>query len=241
MSHIDVETRLVGQAGSMEPKRTMRTQTLFQVANGVLATQPRRVLVVGCGDGIEAGVLARSLGAQTVGIDIGHEFTFDHRAAAPAQLMEMDAQSLSFPDNSFDLIYSFHALEHIESPEVALREMARVLSPDGGFIIGTPNKARLVGYIGSAATLGEKIRWNCVDLGMRLRGRWSNAAGAHAGFTEAELSMLCSKAFGAAETISHRYYKTLYAHAPRALRMLEWTGAERFMFPAVYVVGRNKK
>jgi ubiquinone/menaquinone biosynthesis C-methylase UbiE len=241
MSHIDVETGLVDQASAMEPRRTLRTETLLQVANGVLGLQPRRLLVVGCGDGIEAGVLARSLGARTIGIDIGHEFTFDHRGAAPAQLEEMDAQSLRFPDNSFDLIYSFHALEHIEQPRVALREMARVLSPDGGFIIGTPNKTRLIGYVGSAATLSEKVRWNCVDWSMRLRGRWSNAAGAHAGFTETELAALCAEAFGSAETISQRYYKTLYAHAPKTLRLLEWTGSERFMFPAVYVVGRNKK
>jgi ubiquinone/menaquinone biosynthesis C-methylase UbiE len=241
MTHINAETTPVGEPRFMEPSRTARTQTLLRAATKIMATDPGRVLVVGCGDGIEAGVLARSLRAETVGIDIGHEFAFNHHAAAPARLLEMDAQKLSFSDDSFDLIYSFHALEHIEYPEQALREMARVLRPNGAFIIGTPNKTRLVGYIGSAATLGDKVRWNCVDWGMRLRGRWSNAAGAHAGFTEVELAGLCAQAFGASEPISKHYYRLLYAQAPRAVRLLEWTGAERFVFPAVYVVGRNNK
>jgi ubiquinone/menaquinone biosynthesis C-methylase UbiE len=241
MTHINAETAPVGQPKFMEPSRTARTQTLLQAANSVLSTEPRRVLVVGCGDGTEAGVLARSLRAETIGIDIGHEFTFDHRAAAPAQLLEMDAQKLSFPDDSFDLIYSFHALEHIVSPKQALREMARVLRPNGAFIVGTPNKTRLIGYIGSAATFADKVRWNCVDWGMRLRGRWSNAAGAHAGFAEAELADLCAQAFGASEPISRQYYRMLYAQAPRAIRLFERTGVERYVFPAVYVVGRNNK
>ena len=121
-----------------------------------LERSPARVLVVGCGSGCEAGILARALGAETYGIDIGAEFSFDHVAARPATLRLMDAQALEFDDSSFDLVYSFHALEHIPNFCEALREMSRVLRLGGTFCIGTPNKARFLGYLGSSAPLRQR-------------------------------------------------------------------------------------
>jgi len=90
---------------------------------------PRNILVVGCGSGLEAGDIARAFGASTIGIDTCDQFSFDHSAAAPAKLMAMDARELEFSDASFDLVYSFHALEHIPTPARALAEMARILRP----------------------------------------------------------------------------------------------------------------
>ena len=47
----------------------------------------------------------------------------------------MDASDLSFSDNSFDLVCSVSALEHIESAEAALKEINRVLKPSGAAYI----------------------------------------------------------------------------------------------------------
>lgn len=94
------------------------------------------ILVVGCGTGQEAGIIARAFKANTIGIDIGTDFDFDHQGSAPARLVSMDARDLRFPDASFDLIYSFHVLEHIPEPERALREMARALRPGGRYLNG---------------------------------------------------------------------------------------------------------
>ena len=69
--------------------------------------------MVGCGTGEEAGILARSYGAETTGIDLVTQFTLDHAQAAPAKLIEMDAREMRFEDASFDFVYYFHALEHI--------------------------------------------------------------------------------------------------------------------------------
>jgi SAM-dependent methyltransferase len=193
------------------------------------------VLVVGCGSGREAGLLARGLRCRTVGIDIGGEFPFDHAGSAPAQLLQMDARELQFADATFDFVFSFHALEHIPHPEKALAEMARVLRPGGAYLIGTPNKQRLIGYMGSAASLGDKIAWNLTDLRQRLRGQWSNEAGAHAGFTRQELSRLCSRAFGGDPvSISDQYYSKLYGRLATALSR---TRMDAILFPCVYAMG----
>ena len=75
-----------------------KTDALIKLILPQLDRPPSRVLVVGCGSGYEAGILARALGADTFGIDIGAEFASDYESAKPATLRLMDAQALSFED-----------------------------------------------------------------------------------------------------------------------------------------------
>jgi len=220
---------------SFQDIKSTKIEVLISLITDRAPCPLRRILVVGCGSGHEAGILARKFGAETIGIDLGEEFLFDHIGSYPAKLMQMDAQSLDFADGQFDLVFSFHALEHITDPELALKQMSRVLRPGGFFCIGTPNKSRLIGYVGSATTLGNKIRWNWNDWRMRLAGRWDNAKGAHAGFTAKELLGLCHAVFGEAHDISGDYYKTLY-RLP-AVRKLIVSPLRTLFLPCVYVVG----
>jgi ubiquinone/menaquinone biosynthesis C-methylase UbiE len=48
-------------------------------------------------------------------------------------------EHLPFAAQSFDLIVCLWVLEHLESPEVVLREVRRVLRPGGHFVFLTPN------------------------------------------------------------------------------------------------------
>lgn len=167
---------------TIRDKKDRKTSSLAHVIGQYLKQKPASCLVVGCGSGEEAGFLARHFGSDTIGIDISAD-AFDRSRSAPARLEVMGGQDLKFPANSFDLVYSFHAIEHIPDPQLALREMSRVLKPGGLFVIGTPNKSRLVGYVGSATTFRNKIRWNLQDWIKRMRGKWRNPI-AHAGFKE---------------------------------------------------------
>jgi SAM-dependent methyltransferase len=47
------------------------------------------------------------------------------------RVMQMDAAKMSFPDASFDLVYSFNVLEHIPDPRAVFKEIRRVLKPGG--------------------------------------------------------------------------------------------------------------
>jgi ubiquinone/menaquinone biosynthesis C-methylase UbiE len=217
-----------------------KTNALLGLIKPRLERSPARVLVVGCGSGCEAGILARAFGADTYGIDIGAEFAFDHAAASPATLRLMDAQALEFDDASFDLVYSFHALEHIPNFCEALREMSRVLRVGGTFCIGTPNKARFLGYLGSSAPLRTKIVWNLIDLSKRARGRWSNEQGAHAGFYAADLRNHCIDYFGETMEITDDYYLALYAGREKIIRRLTQMPLKYRIFPCVYVTLRKK-
>lgn len=52
-----------------------------------------------------------------------------------------DAESLPFPDGSFDLVVGHAVLHHIPDVEVAMREVLRVLKPGGRFVIcGEPTQ-----------------------------------------------------------------------------------------------------
>jgi len=214
-----------------------KTLALIDVLQALIEEHPRKILVVGCGDGAEAGILARDLKADTIGIDLGDEFRFDHSGSAPARLLKMDATGLEFADASFDFVYSFHALEHIKDPWRALSEMARILRPGGNYLVGVPNKSRLIGYFGSAVPLSTKLRWNLADLGMRLRGEWRNELGAHAGFTDRELSGMCLNAFGSAQIVDDNYYLRLYARNADLVRAVIYSGVKHMIFPCVYVFG----
>jgi SAM-dependent methyltransferase len=49
-----------------------------------------------------------------------------------------NVESLSFPDDSFDLVTSNDVLEHVNLPERAIAEVYRVLKPGGEFLISVP-------------------------------------------------------------------------------------------------------
>ena len=49
-----------------------------------------------------------------------------------------DITNLSFKDNSFDIIFCSHVLEHIEDDKRAMKELYRVLNPAGFAILQVP-------------------------------------------------------------------------------------------------------
>lgn len=49
----------------------------------------------------------------------------------PLRIEQMDATRLSFPDNTFDFVYSFDVFEHFPEPSPVLKEVRRVLKPGG--------------------------------------------------------------------------------------------------------------
>lgn len=203
-----------------------------------MRTQPKEVLVVGCGSGVEAAALARQLDSVVIGVDLDDRF--DARAARCVQLQRGDACNLEFESDRFDLVYSYHALEHIPNYRQALREMRRVLKPTGWYCIGTPNRSRLIGYLGSSdVPLRTKLRWNCDDWRARIAGRFRNDLGAHAGFTECELLSDLKLAFGEATSITTAYYLSVYRRYAPIISLVSFIRLSRVLFPSVYFMGRR--
>jgi ubiquinone/menaquinone biosynthesis C-methylase UbiE len=216
--------------GMLTDRKTEHVAGLIRQRIGTGAV---RLLVVGCGSGLEAAILARELGADVTGIDV--QENFDPQAAGIARLQYGDAMAMPFEDGSFDYIYSYHALEHIPDPEKALSEIRRVLRNGGGVWIGTPNRLRMLGYLGSKdATWRDKIRWNLADWKARLTGRFRNRFGAHAGFSAAELERMLKDVFPQVENVTDDYFVTIYGRHRAKLALLRNSGLSRFVYPSIY-------
>lgn len=211
-----------------------------QIADVIRRRHPAgisKLLVVGCGDGREAHALANALGCDVTGIDLRSDF--DAKAAAAVRLMRIDATALPFATDEFDFIYSYHVLEHIPRYRDALSEMNRVLAKGGGLWIGTPNRSRLVGYIGSNVSMRKMLEWNAIDWKARLRGRFRNELGAHAGFTLSELGGELRSVFSQIDDATLDYYLAQYPNRARTVRMLHGSGLGTFAFPSIYFSGRK--
>ena len=56
----------------------------------------------------------------------------------PGAMVKMDITDIQYPDNTFDLIYCSHVLEHIPNDRQAMRELYRVLKPNGFALLMVP-------------------------------------------------------------------------------------------------------
>ena len=93
-----------------------------------------RVLEVGCGGG-QCRPWFTDRGAQYVGSDLSKTRVHDwlQRFGGPDLLC--DSHFLPFRDQSFDVVYCAAVTEHLACPQLAAREIFRVLKP-GGYYLG---------------------------------------------------------------------------------------------------------
>jgi ubiquinone/menaquinone biosynthesis C-methylase UbiE len=103
------------------------------------------VLDLGCGTGYGTAHLARAA-RSIVGIDNSRAaIKFARNRYSGISFLQMDAQKLNFPQESFDLIVSSETLEHVHDQSRSLEEIRRVLRRDGLLFLATPNPEMFVG------------------------------------------------------------------------------------------------
>lgn len=106
-----------------------------------LLSQRRRVLDIGCGTGYGTELLAANA-THSIGLDNDPEtIAYASSRFARAQFVCASASALPFAARSFDLITAFEVIEHLEEWRHLLSEAARVLTPEGIFLVSTPNKS----------------------------------------------------------------------------------------------------
>ena len=98
----------------------------------------RRVLDAGCGAGRNCVWLVEQ-GAEVVGLDASPEMLRRARERAPAAALSVGdlAAPLDFEDSSFDVAIASLVMHYLHDWVPTLRELRRVLRPDGVFVLST--------------------------------------------------------------------------------------------------------
>ena len=135
-----MDTRIRGEVSKEWDKMCEYEYLIVEEIYESLGGGPCRLVDVGCGS---KGLLGRkeerhaALQAHSLGIDIDREAlatnpNVTHRTCA-------SCYSLPLKSNSVDIIVCRWVLEHLETPERAFSEFARVLKKGGRLYIKTPN------------------------------------------------------------------------------------------------------
>ncbi len=100
----------------------------------------QRVLEVGVGTGLALPLYRRDI--TVVGIDVSPEMLERARDKVDElglrnveALLEMDAENLTFPDQSFDTVIAMYVASVVPHPERLMAEMRRVCKPGGDILI----------------------------------------------------------------------------------------------------------
>jgi phosphatidylethanolamine/phosphatidyl-N-methylethanolamine N-methyltransferase len=132
-----------------------------------------RILEVGVGTGISLPDYDRS--NQLFGIDISEPMLRKARERVTTLGLEnveglavMDAERLTFPDESFDVVVAQYVVTTVPNPEATLDEFARVLKPGGEIVL----VSRVGAEAGLRRTLEHWFAPTASRLGWRTEFPW---------------------------------------------------------------------
>lgn len=183
------------------------------LANMANIKEGERVLDAGCGVGGSSVCLAKSRGAQVVGINlvqrqlkegqkIAGEKKYGYNVPAKTDFVKADYHLLPFTDSTFNVVWSLESIEHARSVEEFVKESWRVLKPSGRLVI--------------AATLGGEVepteeQKRQLEVGLRTSGAFKDSKTAEEvgeimqklGFEQVQAIDLTSKVLPSARDITN--------------------------------------
>lgn len=120
---------------------------------------PAAILDAGCGEGETLVRLADLLGPRVVAVDLSPEAVeFTARRLPAVEVSRASVYELGFGDDEFDLVLCLEVLEHLDDPDAAVAELARVCR--GRLVVSVPHEP-----------------W--FRLGSLLRGKYVSGLGNH--------------------------------------------------------------
>ncbi len=147
LNHLDKYNQYTDSPGWNEwyakvaPLKGIRVvKTLLQFKN-----TDAKVLDLGCGIGLTLGVVSQVF-PKSIGCEIEEGIAKASREFSKKNFNKnikvqiYNGIKLPFPNNSFDIVTSIEVIEHTNKPEVMLKEIKRVLKPEGILHITTANK-----------------------------------------------------------------------------------------------------
>ena len=135
--------------------------------------KPRNVLDVGCGEGFCQCMFEKFGVKGYLGLSLGEDVQIakeNHRS-----VVEMDFNFLTLLENSYDLVFARHALEHSPFPIISLMEWHRV--SNRWLIVVTPRPLDgTIGFIGrnhySVVESHTQLRWWLRRAGWKIKAKF---------------------------------------------------------------------
>lgn len=125
--------------------RLLKARKIARLVETVRPLEGARLLDIGAGSGYIASALAELVGpnGRVAAVDVNDQ----RKTTDGYEFTQVDGTELPFEPASFDVVLSNHVIEHVGEQADQLhhlREVRRVLSPDGVCYLAVPNRFGLV-------------------------------------------------------------------------------------------------
>lgn len=170
--------RFVGDIYAQPEGHDEHTNLTYKVVDLWMSrlTGCKNVLDVGCGEGATQDIF-KVWNVEYEGVCLGEDYLIAREKGR--NVKKMDFSFLEYPDNSFDLIFSRHSLEHSPMPLLTLSEWARVSRQWLGVIVPSPEWYGVKGsknhyyvlypdqWVNLLENAGWNVIWNEVDVRLK--------------------------------------------------------------------------
>ncbi|MDO8586660.1 MAG: class I SAM-dependent methyltransferase [Armatimonadota bacterium] len=131
-----------GEAGKADRIAMYQSRTAALVDRAAPPGKNRRVLDIGCGEGIFLDLM-RGRGWEVSGVELGAESSRVAREDRGLDVTTGNLSDLRAEPGSFEAIVMSHVLEHLSDPMEQLRRVGELLAPGGLLWLSLPNYGSL--------------------------------------------------------------------------------------------------
>ncbi len=144
-------------------------EMVHQILDGVSLSESSLVLDVGCGTGNNTILLASTIQAHVIGLDISHgmlQKAYVKRSQIP--LVQAPADCIPFASESLDFVFMTEVLHHLPDIPVTTHEISRILKNSGSLCIVTQSHKqidrRMTSRFFPASAVVDKERYPDIDV-----------------------------------------------------------------------------
>lgn len=134
------------------------------------------ILEIGCGEGYGTSLLSEGV-EKIIGMDIDKDIIDNASGKYGSEnciFQQFNGVNIPYNDNTFDVVVSFHVIEHVQNDLSFISEIYRVLKKEGMLIVATPNKTYRVGKSGKFINEFHLREYYSNELKQALRSRFSD-------------------------------------------------------------------
>jgi len=145
MGYLMSESERKGHATLHRDSRLLKARKIVRLVGEAIFDTANRALEVGCG----SGVISKALHEVSIGkLEVHAVDVTDNRVETTGYAFQkVSGTDLPYPDGSFDIVITNHVIEHVggrSDQANHLKELKRVLKPNGVIYFAMPNKWRFI-------------------------------------------------------------------------------------------------